>query len=143
MNQVLSGFFLIQGLIYLPNEILQKLVKNLDLKSIISLGSASKFFRNLLFDEKILRCRTRILGPSVSSIPISTQYCNLLWKYWLKRDFPKSYDMIMETNGDESNFYIIYKGMYSLLVKDNQNLNNCNPFVNIFDNHEFFYEDLL
>ncbi len=49
----------------------------------------------------------------------------------------------METNGDDSNFYIIYKGMYSLLVKDNQNLNNCNPNVNIFYNHEYFYEDLL
>ena len=106
--------------------ILNKIVKHLDLKSIISLSTVSKLFRNLLFDENILKCKTRLLGPSVSSIPISTQYCNSLWQYWLQRDFSKSYKSIMETSGDESNFYKLYKGMYSILVKNDRNVNYCN-----------------
>ena len=116
-----------KSIIYLPNEILLKLVKRLDIKSVVRLSGACKLFKNLIIDVNILRSDTRLLASSITNIPENTYSCNLMWKYFLKRDFKSDFLKIMSTDNDCSNFYQIYKSLYSMQAKRNKK-SRCNPY---------------
>jgi hypothetical protein len=130
------GLLIGKSIIYLPNEILLKIVKYLDIKSIVNLSRMCKLFRSLTFEKNLIKSDRRILAKSVSLIPDTIQSCNLLWKHFLKRDFKKDFDKTMETNNDSCNFLLVYKECFER-VRKRRYRSFCNPYGEF----NYYYND--
>lgn len=87
------------NIIYIPNELLIKITRYLDLKSALNLSITNKLFYKFILDNSF------------------SSSCNYLWKHYLKRDFTQR--QLNDVNFDAaSNDYLsIYKNIFIKICK--------------------------